>query len=296
MSKKVFFIALFTMVGWASGFAGIRASLLGGFTAGHLLLFRFLIASALFGLYAMYAYPNFKLPTQSDIIRIFVLGVVGITFYHYGVTFGQETVSAGTASMIIGSGPIATTLIAVFILKERMEWFGWVGLAVGFIGVFLITIGATGAVFSLSKGLFLLFFAMVSTSVFFVYQKPLFSRYRPIELTAYFTWAGTIPMLYFLPGLWQTLESVTLEANIAAVYVGAIPAALCYVTWATALSLGKVSTVSSMLYLEPPFAILIAWIWLQELPSVLSMIGGFIAISSVAIVNLIGRRKRRQTA
>lgn len=293
MSKKVFFIALFTMIGWASGFAGIRASLLGGFTAGHLMLFRFLIASLLFGLYAIYAYPHFKLPAKTDVLRIFLLGIIGITFYHFGVTFGQQTVSAGTASMIIGSGPIATTLIAVFILKERMEWFGWVGLAVGFIGIFFITIGSTGAVFTISKGLILLFFAMVSTSVFFVYQKPLFTRYRPIELTAYFTWAGTIPMLYFLPGLWETLQSVTLEANLAAIYVGAIPAALCYVTWATALSLGNVSVVSSMLYLEPPIAILIAWIWLQELPSVLSMIGGFIAISSVAIVNLIGRRKRQ---
>ncbi|MFD2131373.1 DMT family transporter [Pseudogracilibacillus auburnensis] len=293
MNKKIFIIAIITVIGWASGFAGIRASLLGGFSAGHLVLYRFLIASLIFLLYAIYPRSNFKLPKKKDFLLIFSLGIIGITFYHLGVTFGQETVSAGTASMIVGSAPIFTTLIAIFILKEKMEWFGWVGLGAGFIGICLITLGSTGATFTLSKGLLLVFFATISTSFFFVYQKPLFQRYHPIELTAYFTWAGTIPMLIYLPGLFHNIQHATLEGNLAAIYVGIVPAALCYATWAIALSLGNVSTLSSMLYLEPPIAIIIAWVWLNELPSVLSMTGGFIAISSVAIVNIIGHRKRR---
>lgn len=296
MNRTIFILALITVIGWASGFAGIRASLLGGISPGHLVLYRFLIASLIFLLYAIHPRTKFRLPKKKDFLLIFSLGLVGITFYHLGVTFGQQTVSAGTASMIVGSAPIFTTLIAVFILKERMEWFGWLGLGIGFIGVILITLGSTGAVFTLSKGLLLVFFATISTSFFFVYQKPLLARYHPIELTAYFTWAGTIPMLIYLPGFFNDIQSATLEANLAAIYVGVVPAALCYAAWAIALSLGNVSTLSSMLYLEPPIAIIIAWLWLNELPSVLSMIGGFIAISSVAIVNLIGRRKRRLEA
>lgn len=100
-------------------------------------------------------------------------------------------------------------------------------------------------------------------------------------------------MLMFLPGLWTTIQGATLEPNLSAIFIGIFPAAVSYATWAVALSIGNVSSVSSMLYLEPPIAIIIAWIWLSELPSVLSMVGGFIAISSVAIVNLIGRRKRQ---
>lgn len=292
MNQKVFFLSLFTMLGWASGFAAIRASLFGGYSPGHLMLFRFLVASAVFILYALYTRHKFRLPDKSDLLRIFILGVIGITFYHFGVTFGQQTVSAGVASMIVGAGPIATAIIAVIVLKERMEAFGWIGLGIGFVGVSLITVGATGSIFSITPHLLLIFLAMVSTSIFFVYQKPLFKKYNPIELTAYFTWAGTIPMLIFLPGLGSTIQGATLEANLAAIYVGIVPAALCYVTWAMALSLGQVSVVSGMIYLEAPFAIIIAWIWLNEFPTVLSLIGGFIAISSVAIVNYIGNRRR----
>src|SRR5699024_7404748 len=114
MSRKVFVIAMITVIGWASGFAAIRASLQGGFSPGHLMLFRFLIASFLFLLYELYPRSNFKLPDKKDLPLLFALGIVGITFYHFGVTFGQQTVSAGTASMIVGSAPIFTTLIAVF--------------------------------------------------------------------------------------------------------------------------------------------------------------------------------------
>lgn len=296
MNKQAFFLALITVTLWGSGFAAISAGLTGGFTAGHLMVYRYLIASFVFFLYAIYPKSNFTLPKKKDLLPIFFLGVVGITFYHFGVTFGQLTISAGTTSMIVGTGPIFTTLIAIIILKEKMSGFSWIGLGVGFIGVTLITLGSSGATFTFSSGLFLVFFATISTSFFFVYQKPLLAEYHPIALAAYFTWAGTIPMLFFVPGLWDTLRHATLEANLSAIYVGVFPAALCYATWAMALSLGNVSAISSMLYLEAPIAIFIAWIWLNELPSTLSMIGGFIAISSVAIVNFVGRRKQKTTS
>jgi len=293
MNKRAFILGLITVTFWGSGFAAIRAGLLGGFTAGHLMVYRYIIASFVFLLYALFSKSKFTLPDKKDLLPIFILGVVGITFYHFGVTFGQVTVSAGTTSMIVGSAPIFTTLIAVFILREKMDVIGWIGLGFGFIGVALITIGSSGASFTFSTGLFLVFFATISTSFFFVFQKSLLTKYHPIHLAAYFTWAGTIPMLIFVPGLGETLQNATLEANLAAIYVGIFPAALCYATWAMALSLGDVSSISSMLYLEPPIAIVVAWIWLSELPSVLSMVGGFIAISSVAIVNFVGRHKQK---
>ena len=50
-------------------------------------------------------------------------------------------------------------------------------------------------------------------------------------------------------------------------------------------------TVTSMIYVEPVVAIIVAWFWLKELPSGLSMLGGIIAILSVLIVNGVGRKR-----
>src|SRR5690606_21370898 len=111
-------------------------------------------------------------------------------------------------------------------------------------------------------------------------------------LTAYFTWAGTLPFLVFSPGLFTAMQSATLEARLATLYVGVFPAAIAYVTWATALSLANASSVSSLIYLEPAVAIVVAWMWLHELPTPLSLIGGVIAIAGVMIVNVMGRKHR----
>src|SRR5690625_2097501 len=149
------------------------------------MVYRYLIASIFFILYALLPSSNFKLPRKEDLLSIFVLGIIGIFFYHFGVTYRQLTISAGTTSMIVGSAPIFTTLIAVFILKEKMSKMSWIGLAIGFIGVTLITLGSSGATFTFSTGLFLVFFATISTAFFFVFQKSLLGKYHPIHLAAY---------------------------------------------------------------------------------------------------------------
>ncbi len=290
MNKKAFLMASITVLIWGSTFAAIRASLQGGYSAGHLVLIRYLIASGAFLLYALYPGANFRLPKKEDFIRILILGWIGISVYHIGVTFGSQTVSAGTAGMLVGSAPVFTTIIAVFVLKERLDLLGSVGLGIGFTGIILITLGTSGSSFNISEGAFFVLIAAIATSVFFVFQKPLYKRYKPIELTAYFTWAGTIPFLLFSPGLFQTIQQATVEANLSAIYVGIFPAGIAYVTWAIALSSGKASSVTSLLYIEPVIAIFVAWIWLGEWPSTLSIIGGIIAILGVIVVNVLGRK------
>lgn len=290
MNKKAFFMAIITVLIWGSTFAAIRVSLHGGYSSGHLVLIRFLIASGIFIIYGLWPGTKFRLPSREDLIRILILGFIGISIYHLGVTFGEQTVSAGTASMLIGSSPIFTSLIAVVVLKERLSSFGWGGLFIGFIGIFLITLGTAGSTFTISRGAFLILMSSIATSIFFVFQKPLLQRYKPIELMAYVTWAGTIPFFIFMPGLFGCIKGATLEANLSALYVGIFPAAVAYVTFATALSLGEASSISSIMYAEPVVAIIVAWIWLGELPGTLSIIGGTIAISSVFIVNWLERR------
>ncbi|MCF6136489.1 DMT family transporter [Pseudalkalibacillus berkeleyi] len=291
MSTKAFLMAFTTVVIWGSTFAAIRASLHGGYSAGHLVLTRYGIASIIFILIALIPRVKIRVPHRKDLFKILILGFVGISLYNIGVTFGELTISAGNAGMLIGSTPIFTALIAVSFLKEKLGKSGWIGMFIGFIGILLITLGTSDATLRISIGAVLVLMAAIATSVFFVFQKSLHIRYSPLELTAYFTWAGTIPFLFFSPGLIETIQNATLEANLSALYTGIFPASVAYLTWATALSLGRASSVTSMLYIEPVVAIFTAWIWLQEWPSTLSLIGGLIAISGVVVVNGIDRRQ-----
>lgn len=292
VNAKAFSLALFSVFIWGSSFAAIRVGLQGGYDAGQNVLVRFLIASSLFLVYALWPGTKFRLPQKGDAVRILVLGWIGISVYHIFVTFGMETISAGTAGMLVGSGPIFTALIAAVVLKERLTGLGWLGLGIGFVGILFIAFGSAGASLTMTNGALLVLIAACASAVFFVFQKPLLARYSAIELTAYFTWAGTLPFLIFSPGLFTAMQGATWEAHFATLYVGIFPAAIAYVTWATALSLANASAVSSLIYLEPAVAIAVAWIWLHELPTSLSLIGGVIAIAGVMIVNLLGRKHR----
>ncbi|TMW71256.1 DMT family transporter [Alteribacter natronophilus] len=291
MNKKALMMALITVLIWGSTFAAIRASLQGGYEPGHLILVRYLIASALFLIAALLFRRHFRLPMRKDLPKIAALGFIGISVYHAGVTFGVETISAGTAGMLIGAAPVFTALLAVAFLKEKLSRAGWIGLGIGFTGILVITLGADGPMFTPSPGALFVLIAALATSVFFVFQKPLLRRYHPIELTAYLTWAGTIPLLVFAPGLTSSISQATTEAHLAALFTGIFPAAVAYVTWAVALSIGSAGTVTSTMYLEPAIAIIVAWIWLQELPGLVPTAGGLIAIAGVIAVNRAERAK-----
>ncbi|MBS4212978.1 DMT family transporter [Neobacillus rhizophilus] len=291
MNIKALTIALFTVMIWGASFPAIRVILHGGYSPGHLILTRYLIASALFAIYALWPGVKFRLPQKGDILKIAILGFVGISIYHIGVAFGEKTVNAGVAAMLISSTPIFTALIALFVLRERLGLFGWIGLGLGFLGIGIIALETAGSSFHISSGVFLLLIASLGTSVMFAFQKPLLRRYSSIELTAYFTWVGTIPFFIYFPGYFQELQHASLDAHLSAIYLGIFPTAIGYVTWTIALSLGKSGSVMSMIYFEPVFAILIAWIWINEQPSFISIIGGAVAIAGVIVVNTLGSKK-----
>lgn len=293
MNTKAVAMALFTVIIWGSSFASIRAGFQGGYTAGHFVLVRYLVASGVFILYALLPGVKIRMPQKNDFLRILLLGWIGISIYHMGVTFGEKTISAGTAGMLIGSGPIFTALLAVVILKEHLGIRGWAGLIIGFAGIVIITIGSSGSSLKISAEAIYILIGAFASSMLFVYQKPLLKQYSSIELTAYFTWAGTLPFLLFFPGLFQNIHHATLEANLSALYVGILPTAIGYATWAIALTAGKASSVSSFLYIEPVVAVLVAWVWLHEWPGTLSIIGGIITIVGVTAVNFKGKKQHQ---
>ncbi len=270
---------------WSSAFAAIRAGL-SAYGPGELALLRFLTASCVLGLVA--CVRGTGLPRGRDVPILLLLGGLGITGYHLALNYGEVSVSAGTASLLIASTPLFTALLAMPILGERMRPIGWLGIGIGFAGVALIALGEGGGV-RIEAGAGIIVLAAVCTSAYNVVQKRVMARYRPLEFTTYVIWAGTIPMLAFLPGLVRAVGAAPMAATASALYLGVFPGAVAYVLWVAALARFPASALASYLYLNPVLAIVIAWIWLSEVPTALTMLGGVVAIAGAALASRAGR-------
>ncbi len=279
---------------WASAFAGIRAGMRlspsgtvgpDGYGPGELALLRFGTASTVLALYAFT--KRMRLPERSDLPLIGLTGFLGISVYHVALNFGEMTVQAGAASLLISAAPVFTALLSVAVLKERLTGIGWLGILLAFAGVGLIALsGGRGLRFT--PGALLILLAATVAAVYSILSKQLLRRHAALEFTCYSIWAGTLPLLVFLPGLLRRLPVAAPPATFAVIYLGIFPAAIAYVLWNHALARMPASLLSSFLYLSPVLASLIAWVWLGEVPTLLTLVGGAIAILGVILVQTKG--------
>jgi drug/metabolite transporter (DMT)-like permease len=273
-----------TILLWSSSFAAVRASLQ-AFTPGHIALFRFLIASILLAVSALIT--RIKLPALKDMPIIFLLGFLGVFAFHTAQNYGEVTVTAGSTGMLISSAPIFTAILATLFLGEKLKLWGWLSIFISFLGVSLIALGEKEGV-KFDWGVILLLLAAVVAAIYFVLQKPYLEKYSALQLVTYIIWTGTLLLLIFTPGLIEEIRNAPIEATVSTIYLGIFPSAAAYFTWSYALSKAPASIVASFLYLQPVFAIIVAWIWLNEMPAPIAITGGVITILGVFLVNKYG--------
>ena len=288
-------VALFVVaVLWGSAFPLIKVGL-EGLSVPHLTLVRHLVASLAFVPF-LWATGRRRLPDRGDMPYFVLLGGLGMFTYHLALNAGELRVSAGATSLIIASAPAITALLARFITGERLPVAGWIGSLVSFGGVALIVLGdSAGLRFDPYAGFVLL--AAVATSLYFVLQGRMFRRYKAVEVAGFVTWGGTLPMvLLFLPGLASDVADAPRASLAAAIYIGLGPSAVAYTLFAFAQSRAPVTQVTTFLYTVPIFSLLLSWWWLGEVPSLLTVLGGAIAILGIVVVNRARRAETRRRA
>ncbi|MFJ7731675.1 DMT family transporter [Lysinibacillus sp. NPDC097231] len=280
---KIISAHLITIILWASAFPGIRVALT-AFSPEHISLLRLLVGS--FVLIIITIITKTPLPSLKDIPIILLLGFLGFTVYQVALNYGEQTISAGVASLLVSTTPIFTALLAVFFHREKLGLWGWVGSLVGFCGVAFISVGGSSESYAFNTGIIIVLVASLSESIYFVFQRHYLEKYGAIPFTMYAIWSGTIFMLLFSPGLGEAIMDAPINATLVILYLGIFPTIIPYFTLAYVTSRTGVAEATSTLYLTSVFAFLIAWIWLGEVPHFSAITGGLITLVGVFISNI----------
>jgi drug/metabolite transporter (DMT)-like permease len=271
-----------TVIGWASAFPAIRAGLraFGPIELGAL---RFTIAAVPAALYLLVLRP--RLPALNEIWRFAFGGAVFVALYTALLNIGEQTVSAGAASFIINVSPILTAIMAMAVLGERFSLLAWAGTFLSFAGIGIISLGESNG-FQFNTGTLMVLGAALCTATNTIVQKPLFANHHPLSVAAWNMVLGALCLLPFLPDGIAEMRSADAAGIGAVVYLGIVPSLIAYAAWAVALSRFPASRATNFLYCISPVATLMGFLWLGEVPTVLGIIGGALALAGVAIVNL----------
>lgn len=281
-SIKIVLVMLFVVACWGYSPTGIHIGLQ-AYDPVHLALLRFLLASALMAVVALFR--GIRLPNIRDLPLIFALGFFAVSLHHVSINFGQQGVSAGASSVLAQTTPLFSTLLARFVFKDRVSLWRWGCIFLGLMGVLIVVAGDHGLGSLDAHGLLILL-AAVSWSLYFALQKHHTGRYDGLTLVCYTVWSGTALLLIFLPGLADQVVRAPASVQWAVIGLGIFPSALAYLAWAYVLAHVDLSRAAMTLYLVPPTAMAMASLALGERPTLMIIMGAMVVLVSVLALNL----------
>ncbi|MFJ9931878.1 DMT family transporter [Streptomyces virginiae] len=281
----------FTVFAWASAFVSIRSAG-AAYSPGALALGRLLAASVVLGVLLLIRRQG--LPPREAWRGILISGVVWFCGYTVALNWGERLVDAGTASLLVNTGPILMALLAARLLGEALPPRLLAGMAVSFVGAVVVGLSMSsgdGGSTSL-LGVVLCLLAAVAYATGVIAQKPALSYGTPLQITAYSCMTGAAVCLPFTGRLLDELPRAPVSATLNMVYLGVVPTALAFTTWTYALARMPAGRLGATTYAVPAIVVLLSWALLGEVPAWLTLLGGLLCLAGVAVSRYAPRTPR----
>ncbi|MFI7546974.1 DMT family transporter [Actinoplanes sp. NPDC049599] len=286
-SRSALAAAAVTVVLWASAFVAIRAAA-PHFSPGALALGRLLVGSAC--LLAVLLVRRQGLPPRGAWPGIVISGVLWFGLYMITLNWGERLVDAGTAAMVINVGPIIMALLGGWLLHEGFPPRLMAGLAVSAAGAVVVGVSMSGGGRSSLLGVALCLVAALSYAAGVVGQKPALRHASALQVTTFGCVIGTVACLPFAGQLISEVQDAPVSMILWVGYLGAFPTALAFTTWAFALARSTAGRMGSTTYAVPAVVVLLSWIFLGEVPGLLTALGGVLCLAGVAVSRSTSRR------
>ena len=273
------FYILFAIVFWASSFVAIRAAIV-EFSPIEIAVLRFVTSSI--ALIPIVIIQKVSLPGKKSVKFFIQIGIV-LFINQIMLNYGAQTITAGETTLLVSTSQLFQVLLAYIFLRESLSNRFIFGLFLCFVGVAIIALQNSFRL-SLNPGVFFVLIAALTNAIYFIMQKPLLKNFSPLAVVGYSTWITTVFLVPFGDSAIKKLSVSSVNGVFSVVYIG-VATVIANVFWSKVLSKMDASKAAVYLYVVPLMTILIGFIWLKELPTALSCLGGVIILAGVILSN-----------
>ena len=236
---------------------------------------RVVMAASVLFLVAFLRSPKF--PSRRDILSLMLLGMLGNGFYQLLFVLGVARTNVGNAALIVAATPAMIAIASRVGGVERVNRRVAMGIALSLFGVMLVVLGsARGATGNATfVGALLVFGGTLCWTAFTVLLQPFARRLDPIQLSAFTMLGGTVPLAFVTSRSIAATEwsKFGFPAWGALFYAGVISMGLAYVFWYRGLRVLGPTRTAVYANVQPVIAILVAWIFLSEVPTLWQGVG-----------------------
>jgi len=222
---------------------------------------------------------------RRDVIGLLLLGVLGNGLYQLFFVLGVSRTRAGNASLIVGSAPAFIALIARARGMERVKRITLVGIGLSVIGVALVIVGSAheSSGDTTLLGALLVFLGVICWTLYTIGLQPYAKRINIIQLSAVTLVGGAIPLLIAsAPALIATdWSAVGIGGWLAVFYSSVISMGVAYFFWYRGLRVHGPTRTAVYSNLQPIVALLVAWAFLNETPTIFQGVGTATIIAGV---------------
>lgn len=226
---------------------------------------------------------------RRDISRFILCSALGVTINQMLFIKGLTMTSAIHASLLMLCSPILITLLAFWILKERITLINITGLFLGITGSAWLIIGrqSAGQPEDYLKGDIFIILNAISYAFYFVLVRPLMERYTAIEVIR---WVFTFGFIMMLPIGWSQFGEIKWQqfkpdSTMILLFVILAGTFLAYVFNAYGIRVLGPGITSAYIYIQLIFAVAIAVLFFSEQLTLQKTFAGLMILGGVYLVS-----------
>lgn len=141
-------------------------------------------------------FNKFEKIQRSDFKLFIVSALLNPFMYFLGENYGVKLTSPTVSAVIIATIPLFATVLAYFMLREKLSILNIAGMIISFGGVLIMLLTSSFSLEASPLGVAALFFAVASAVGYSIFLKKLSSRYSPVFIIAV---QNLIGLTLFLP-------------------------------------------------------------------------------------------------